>query len=171
MDPSRANARMMTDPDATPRAPSGAPQRRRASVWFALLALVGSGTLFAAVKANRTAAFDLALTLRIQGCRSPALGRLMTAVSEPGFPPQSRIIPPAVVALLLLRHHRLEAATQTAAWGTAALATLVKQVTKRPRPHSSEVSVVIAELGGSSFPSGHVLTYVGVYGFTAHLAN
>jgi undecaprenyl-diphosphatase len=29
--------------------------------------------------------------------------------------------------------------------------------------------VVTAPLGGSSFPSGHVITYVGVYGFLAYL--
>ena len=28
----------------------------------------------------------------------------------------------------------------------------------------------MAPLGGSSFPSGHVLTYVGFYGFLAHMA-
>jgi undecaprenyl-diphosphatase len=30
--------------------------------------------------------------------------------------------------------------------------------------------VVVAPLGGSSFPSGHLLTFVGTYGFAAYLA-
>jgi undecaprenyl-diphosphatase len=156
---------------ARPREPRDAPDRRRAGVWFGLLSLAGTAALFAAVQANRTTAFDLTLTLRIQGRRSQALGRVMTAVSTPGFPPQSRIIPPAIVAFLWLRHHRLEAVIQAVAWGTAGLSTLVKQVTERPRPLSSDVNVVVATLGGSSFPSGHVLTYVGVYGYAAYLAN
>jgi undecaprenyl-diphosphatase len=33
-----------------------------------------------------------------------------------------------------------------------------------------DLRVVAAPLGGSSFPSGHVLTYVGTYGFLAYLA-
>ena len=44
--------------------------------------------LFAMVKANRSAAFDLAVTLRLQRYKSPALARLMAAASWPGFPPQ-----------------------------------------------------------------------------------
>jgi membrane-associated phospholipid phosphatase len=39
----------------------------------------------------------------------------------------------------------------------------------RPRPLPEQVRVVLAPLGGSSFPSGHVLTYVGTYGFLAYL--
>ena len=160
-------------PDATSPSiePLDAPMRRRAGIRFDLLALAGFAAVFAAVKLNRTAAFDLAITLRIQGRRSPALGRLMSAISWPGFPPQSRIIPPGIVAFLWLRRYRLEAAFQAAAWGTAALSTLVKEITQRRRPLPADVKVVVAKLGGSSFPSGHVLTYVGVYGFAAHLAN
>ena len=136
-----------------------------------LLAVAGFGVVFAAVKANRTAAFDLAVTLRMQGRRSPRLARLMKAVSWPGFPPQSRIIPPGIVAFLWLRRYRLEAGLQAAAWGTALLSSVVKAFTRRRRPLPPDVQVVVARLGGSSFPSGHVLTYVGVYGFAAHLAN
>jgi undecaprenyl-diphosphatase len=46
----------------------------------------------------------------------------------------------------------------------------MKAITRRPRPLPPDVRVVVARLGGSSFPSGHVLTYVAVYGFAAHLA-
>lgn len=161
----------MPDTNVAPLEPLDAPQRRRAGVRFDLLALAAFGAVFATVKLKRTAAFDLAITLRIQRLRLPALGRLMPAVSWPGFPPQSRIIPPGIVAFLWLRRYRLEAAFQAAAWGTAVLATLVKLVTQRQRPLPPNVRVVVAKLGGSSFPSGHVLTYIGVYGFAAHLAN
>ena len=41
----------------------------------------------------------------------------------------------------------------------------------RARPVAGrDLRVVAAPLGGSSFPSGHVMTYVGVYGFLAFLA-
>jgi undecaprenyl-diphosphatase len=40
----------------------------------------------------------------------------------------------------------------------------------RPRPVAgTDLRVVAAPLGGSSFPSGHVITYAGVYGFSAYL--
>ena len=126
--------------------------------------------MYAAVRANRTAAIDLAITLRIQGRRSPFLAHLMTGVSWFGFPPQSRVIPPLIAGGLWSRGHRLEAGFQLAAWSNALLSTIVKAVTGRPRPLPSQVSVVLVPLGGSSFPSGHVLTYVGVYGFAAYLA-
>jgi membrane-associated phospholipid phosphatase len=161
----------MPDPTLPPPEPLDAPARRRAGFRFDVLALAAFGFVFAAVKLNRTAAFDLAVTLRIQGRRSPRVARLMEAVSWPGFPPESRIIPPGIAAFLWLRRYRLEAMLQAAAWGTAVLSTVVKDVTRRQRPLPENVQVVVAKLGGSSFPSGHVLTYVGVYGFAAHLAN
>ena len=43
---------------------------------------------------------------------------------------------------------------------------------RRPRPIAgSDLRIVAAPLGGSSFPSGHVLTYVGVYGWLALMAH
>jgi len=129
--------------------------------------------LFVAVKANRSAAFDLAVTLKLQERDSPALGALMRAASWPGFPPQSRLIPPLVVAGLWLSRLRLEAAFQALGWCAALLSTATKAVMKRPRPSAEAVEglrVVVAPLGGSSFPSGHVITYVGTYGFLAYLA-
>jgi len=159
------------DTNAPPLGTLDALQRRRHGLQFGLLALAAFGAVFATVKLKRSAALDRAITLRIQRLRWPALGRLMWAVSWPGFPPQSRIIPPGIVAFLWLRRYRREAAFQAAAWGTAVLSTLVKRITQRQRPLPPDVRVVVANLGGSSFPSGHVLTYVGVYGFAAHLAN
>jgi undecaprenyl-diphosphatase len=64
---------------------------------------------------------------------------------------------------------RAEAGFQAMAWGSALLATGMKEIARRPRPIASEVNVVIAPLGGTSFPSGHVLSYVGTYGSLAYL--
>jgi membrane-associated phospholipid phosphatase len=46
---------------------------------------------------------------------------------------------------------------------------VLKEIMRRPRPLPPAVQVVVAPLGGTSFPSGHVLTYVMFYGFLAHL--
>jgi undecaprenyl-diphosphatase len=95
----------------------------------------------------------------------------MSAVSWPGFPPQSRLIPPALIAAMWAFGYRLEALFQAGAWSNGVLSTALKSLTQRDRPVSPQVAVVVAPLGGSSFPSGHVLTYVGLYGFLAYLAH
>lgn len=125
--------------------------------------------LFAAVKARRSDAVDLALTLRWQARRHRSLALLMEAASWPGFPPQSRVIPPLIICGLALSRLHTEAAFQTAAWGTALVSTVAKGLVQRPRPLPEQVQVALAPLGGTSFPSGHVLTYVGTYGFLAFL--
>ena len=125
--------------------------------------------MYALVSAKRRAAADLAITLRLQRRRAPWLSRLMAIVSWPGFPPQSRIIPPLLVVGFWTFGRRVEALFQLLAWGTALLSTLAKAGMRRPRPAAPVVRVVTARLGGTSFPSGHVLAYVGVYGFLASI--
>ena len=95
----------------------------------------------------------------------------MELVSWPGFPPQSRIIPAGLVAGWLVAGLRVEAVVQGMGWGSALLATGVKVLARRPRPIAGQVNVVIAPLDGSSFPSGHVLSYVGTYGMFAYLVS
>jgi undecaprenyl-diphosphatase len=147
----------------------GRPPRARRAVLVG--ALAGFGALFAIVKADRTTAFDLAVSLKVQGSRSPALTGLMRAASWPGFPPQSRIAPPLVIAGWWLAGRPRAAGFQAAAWGAAFLSSVVKSLVRRDRPLPPRIRVVVAPLGGTSFPSGHVLTYVGFYGFLAYLVS
>jgi len=147
----------------------GVESESRASTLVIVGAAAAFVGLFALVKTNRSAVFDLEVTLRVQRYKSPRLARLMAAASWPGFPPQSRVIPPAIVGMWLLSGRRTAAVSQTVAWGAAGLATGLKGLARRPRPLPPAVEVVVAPLGGTSFPSGHVLTYVAFYGFTAHL--
>ncbi len=125
--------------------------------------------LLALVRAKRSAAFDLAMTIRLQAWQHPAVAELMRLASWPGFPPQSRLIPPAIMAAWWVTGRRRAAAFQLASWGGAALSTAIKAFMRRPRPLPPEVRVVVAPLGGTSFPSGHVLTYVAFYGFLGFL--
>jgi undecaprenyl-diphosphatase len=133
------------------------------------LAIASFAALLVAVRANRSAAFDLAMTIRLQGLQHPALAELMRLASWPGFPPQSRLIPPAIIAAWSLAGRRRAAVFQTLAWGGALLSTVIKAFIRRPRPLPPEVRVIVAPLGGTSFPSGHVLTYMGFYGFLGFL--
>jgi membrane-associated phospholipid phosphatase len=144
--------------------------RGRHASRVAWIGLAGFGATFALVKARLSDAVDLAMTIKLQRRSHHVVDGAMRAVSWPGFPPQSRLIPAVITAGLLVGRLRLEAACFVMAWGTALLATGAKALMNRPRPVAGkDLRVVAAPLGGSSFPSGHVLTYVGVYGFLAYL--
>jgi membrane-associated phospholipid phosphatase len=160
-----------TQPQATP--PAQVRARRRSVVRFArgigLACLGGFAALVAGIGTDAVAKLDTTLTQRIQARGTRGLEPFMRVVSWPGFPPESRIIPPLVIAGWLARGRGIDAAFQLAAWGTGLLSTAVKAVVRRPRPLAPAVRVIVAPLGGSSFPSGHVLTYVGFYGFLAYL--
>jgi undecaprenyl-diphosphatase len=152
-------------------APRPARDRARSGYLAAVAAFVGFLGVFAAVKARRSEPIDLAITLRVQARRHASLAWAMEAVSWPGFPPQSRVIPPLLMVGLLALNLRVEALFQLLAWGTAGISEALKRVIRRPRPLPEQVRVVVAPLGGTSFPSGHVITYVGTYGFLAFLVH
>lgn len=135
------------------------------------VALSTFAVLYALVRANRSAATDAAITLRLQRQNHPVFDRLMRIVSWPGFPPQSRLLPPAIAGSLVLLGYPLEGLFQLLAWGTGGISFLVKRSMRRARPTAGEtrIRVVAANIGGSSFPSGHVINYIGVYGFLAYL--
>ncbi|MEP7159106.1 MAG: phosphatase PAP2 family protein [Chloroflexota bacterium] len=145
--------------------------RGRNAMLVAGAALVAFGAIFVAVKGRRSDEIDVAITLRWQAARHRSLALLMEAASWPGFPPQSRVIPPLAMATMFVMRLRTEAFFQLLAWGTALAATVFKGFVQRPRPLPEQVRVVLAPLGGSSFPSGHVLTYVGTYGFMAFVVH
>lgn len=147
--------------------------RGRTGLTVVGVALSTFAVLYAIVRANRSAATDAAITLRLQRQNHPLFDRLMHVVSWPGFPPQSRLLPPAIAATLLLLGYPLEALFQLLAWGTGGISFLVKRSMRRTRPTAGEtrIRVVAANIGGSSFPSGHVINYIGVYGFLAYLVH
>lgn len=152
--------------------PATAIVRGRHASWLTALGIGGFAAIFGIVRARRSEAFDIELMAAVQRLRHPVAETVMRAASWPGFPPQSRLITPLVLAGLLAARLRTEAAGLVVAWGTALVSVVTKALMRRPRPTASpRLRVVTARLGGSSFPSGHVITYVGVYGFLAYLAN
>lgn len=147
--------------------------RGRTGLTIVGVALFTFSVLYALVRANRSAATDAAITLRLQRRNHPVFDRLMRIVSWPGFPPQSRLLPPAIAGALVLIGYPLEGLFQILAWGTGGISFLVKRSMRRARPTAGEtrIRVVAANIGGSSFPSGHVINYIGVYGFLAYLVH
>lgn len=132
----------------------------------AMSALIALG-----VKSGATQEVDEAVTRRIQKIQLPGFDKLMHAVSWAGFPPQSKLLPVLIPVSMLSSGRPREAFFQLMGWGTGAISGGIKRTMKRPRPDHPEIVVAKARLGGSSFPSGHVIIYTGVYGFLAYLAH
>ncbi len=144
--------------------------RRGSRLWPLAVGALGAFTLLLAlVRAGATRRVDLGVTKALQRAGNPAFRRTMRAVSWPGYPPQSRVIPPLMIGGWLAAGLPVEAATQLLGWGSALVSSGVKLLVRRPRPLATDVVVAVAPLGGSSFPSGHVLTYCGVYGVGGYL--
>ena len=145
---------------------------RRRTVAFNALAALGllvfSG-LTALVGLGVTAGADLAVTTALQSAQGPVLGGLMRAVSAFGFPPASLLTIGGAVGYFVLAGMRPEAAFLGLAGASSLLTVLFKTLVGRPRPDAGLVTVT-SLLPDPSFPSGHVLMYVTVFGFLAYLA-
>jgi membrane-associated phospholipid phosphatase len=121
------------------------------------------------VRNGHTADLDRTMTRAIQTRKGPRFAKLMWHASWAGFPPQSRTIPMILPAIWFLLGKRREARFQLAGWGTSLISGTTKQIMRRPRPSADEFTVRVANIGGTSFPSGHVINYTGVYGTFAVL--
>jgi membrane-associated phospholipid phosphatase len=138
---------------------------------FALIAVIGAfTTLTILVKTTPSFPIDVAITRSLQSINSPIFAALMSAISWPGFSPQSFIIPILIVGLLYaLGFHWEAVATLFAAFFAALVNVIVKDYIRRPRPTINLVHV-FQVLNSYSFPSGHVMYYVGFFGFLWFLA-
>lgn len=143
---------------------------RRLRIAYLIVSLCAVGLLTKLVKSGKTAELDATVTLALQRQQNPWFARLMHLVSWAGFPPQSRLLPPLYPALIALSGHRIDALFQLAGWGTSAISGMLKMIMKRPRPVAGRFRVTKARIGGTSFPSGHVINYTGVYGMLGYLA-
>ncbi|MCC6791703.1 MAG: phosphatase PAP2 family protein, partial [Thermomicrobiales bacterium] len=143
---------------------------RRFRIVYVVTALLTVGVLTRLVKSGKTAELDATVTLAVQRQSNGAFSRLMHIASWAGFPPQSRTLPFLIPALIALFGRRVDAAFQLAGWGTSGISFVLKRFMKRPRPVAGRFRVIPARIGGTSFPSGHVINYTGVYGMLAYLA-
>ena len=136
---------------------------------YVIAALVTVGLLTKLVKSGNTAELDASVTLALQRQTNPTFTRTMHLASWAGFPPQSRILPWAIPSVIAVFGNKIDAVFQLAGWGTSLFSFLLKSFMNRPRPVSGRFNVVAARIGGTSFPSGHVINYTGVYGMLAYL--
>lgn len=111
------------------------------------------------VRRHPESRFELAVTRRIQEGTPSAIGRLLRWVSWLGFPPQSVLVPSAVIAAFWLRGERRTAAQLFLTWTASTISFVTKRLIRRPRPNHPAVRVVLARPRDASYPSGHVVTY------------
>jgi undecaprenyl-diphosphatase len=149
------------------------PARRYRTYLFtiALIAIVGAfTTLTILVKTTPSFPIDLAITRAIQSITWPPFAALMDLISWPGFPPQSFILSLLIIVILYaLGFHWEAVAALFAGFFTALVNVIVKDYIRRPRPGIDLVHV-FKVLNSYSFPSGHVMYYVGFFGFLWFLA-
>jgi membrane-associated phospholipid phosphatase len=150
-----------------------APVRRYRAALFQA-ALVGMACAFAGltflVKITPFFALDLQITQTLQQFNSPAISFFMRLISWPGFNPQATILSALIILLISTSGLRWEAAaTLIAAVLSTLINILVKGLIQRPRPTPDLVSV-FSTLSSFSFPSGHVMLYLDLFGFVGFLA-
>lgn len=140
--------------------------------WLGLvLAIILFGGLALLARSTPYWAFDVALTRAIQSVEWPPFGTLLGAISWIGFPPQFPIFCVLVIVALCVARQWREALTlAVTSAGAAALWYSSTRLIDRARPDPALVRVT-TELHGGSFPSGHVLTNVAVFGILIFLVN
>jgi membrane-associated phospholipid phosphatase len=122
------------------------------------------------VKTTPSFPIDLQVTRGIQQINIPLFYGLMVALSWPGFGPQSVIITVLIVLMIYGFGFHWEAVMALiAAVFSTAMNVLVKDLIQRPRPTTALVHV-IDTINSYSFPSGHVMFYLGFFGFIWFLA-
>jgi membrane-associated phospholipid phosphatase len=111
---------------------------------------------------------DLAATRWLQQFQNPAFASLMTWVSWFGFAPQSWVMPLVVAALFTVRKLWPEAVWVLGTQAASLVAIGIKDLVHRARP-SGDLVGVVSRLDSPSFPSGHVVQYTMLFGFTFFL--
>jgi membrane-associated phospholipid phosphatase len=153
---------------AAKEAVTSPPKRERRTYLFelGLIAVIGAfTTLTILVKTTPSFPIDIQISRALQSLSSPAFSLLMNIVSWPGFSPQSFIIPALIAGgLYLFGFHWEAVASVFAAIFVPIVNVIVKDYIRRPRP-TVDLVQVFRILDSYSFPSGHVMFYVGFLGF------
>lgn len=140
-------------------------------IWLLGLVIIGGLTgvfvgLAGEVLEKEAFAWDAPIMLTIHQYSRPWLDTLMIAITKIGFP-GALVIAPILVAWLWWRQRQTAAvALVVSVVGAALLSSSLKLLFARPR--SSVFPPVTAETT-FSFPSGHTLGAVALYGFAAYL--
>ena len=136
-------------------------------LWLALAAIT---VLLSVYGANSTEpAWEVEAISWVQSASPDALLQIAKFMTVIGRSPISTVIPAvAIVAMWVWGQRHLSIFLAAVALARV-LSEVVKQLVDRPRPSASVVDVTY-QLGGPSFPSGHVLGAALFYGFLIYCA-
>lgn len=115
--------------------------------------------------------FDLYITRFIQQINNPLIDQFLLFLSWLGNPPQvlmSLIIFPG--ALFIYGKRKEALMLLVSAIGAVGVSEIMKIIVLRPRPDAGLIHQVEKFFRNDSFPSGHVLYFIGFYGFLMFLS-
>ena len=135
--------------------------------WAALLAITALLAVYGATAAN--ASWEVEATRWLQAASPSPLRAVAEFMTFIGRSPVSTLIPAVAIMALWLSGRRRRSAFLALAALARVMSVVVKELVDRPRPSESLVNVV-HQLGGPSFPSGHVLGATLLYGFLIYCA-
>jgi membrane-associated phospholipid phosphatase len=116
-----------------------------------------------------TFSIDLNITRGLQSIHNSFFSGLMTFISWVGFSPQAFIVPLIIIVVIFVLGYHWEAmASLITALIVELLNLLAKMLVHRARP-SADLVHVTNLFKSYSFPSGHVMFYVGFFGFICFL--
>lgn len=117
-------------------------------------------------------AIDLQISHALQSLRNPALDRFMELVGFPGLYPQVIALNTFIIVILYVLRLKWESLTLLVLGPIIGISgTLLRYTIDRPRPSPDLVWVAQEiEKGRYSFPSGHALGFMAIFGFLWFLA-
>ncbi|MEP0918557.1 phosphatase PAP2 family protein [Leptolyngbya sp. DQ-M1] len=132
----------------------------------AAIALWGFAELAETVMHDQTQAFDISVLFAIHRLQAPWLTPIMLFVTAIGDP-MVLVIVAVIMSLVLLRHQRSQAMTiAIGGVGALGLNLLLKRLFERARP---ELWSRVVEVNFYSFPSGHAMLSIVMYGLFGYL--
>ena len=111
---------------------------------------------------------DIDISKLVQAHTNQALDTIMLAISWFGNMPYSAITAITASLLFYVFRYKREALFVLLAMLSGAVSSAVKVIVNRPRPVQPVIRVVLKNMH-QSFPSGHVMYYVILFGFIAFL--
>ncbi len=145
---------------------------RRKFGGYIFLSIIVLATAFLTYLAKQEAYFpiDLYITREVQLIDLGWFDALMKFISWTGFQWGQLLLPIIASAAFYWRHHLRQAVMiLISAWGAAVLSETVKTIISRTRPDATLIHQIGSYIRKDSFPSGHVLFFVGFYGFLLYL--
>ncbi|MBE9185469.1 phosphatase PAP2 family protein [Microcoleus sp. LEGE 07076] len=140
---------------------------RLGGLGVAALAMWGFATIAEEVLEKETYAFDKSILLYLRSLHDPVRDRIMLALTFFGEPNLLLMLSVSLGIMLWVRQHRSEAITiAITGAGAVGLNMLLKQIFARDRPQLWERAV---EVKFYSFPSGHAMISMVVYGLLGYL--